>query len=197
MFDLWRRFFDERRFLRGRKLLRQAVIMADYYDYLGASKLLEEASVISPNDSEIWNELAYCCGKMGSTSAAERAAQKAIELGPANPKYRNSLIGIWLDECWKQTDRGGLECLLGKVAPELLAVSQLEEYPAAKLATALYQAFKGLPEEMWRSELQQAHALYLNCGQERTMADSMVVQQGTKCENAARMYQLLSRADHH
>lgn len=63
MFDLLRRLGEEWRFWRAKRLYRRAFAMSENFDFLGAAKLLEEASAISPHDAEIWNELAYCSGK--------------------------------------------------------------------------------------------------------------------------------------
>jgi tetratricopeptide (TPR) repeat protein len=195
MFDLWRRFLEERKFWRAKKLYRQAFFLAESFDYLGAAKLLEEASAISPDDPEIWNELAYCSGKLGNAPQAESAARKAIELEPHNPIYRNSLVGIRLDECWKQTDRAGLEAITARVLVDLQAMSRMEPYPAGLLAKALYFAFAGAPEQVWRSALIEAHGTYALRGVDDAKSQAFVDEQRTKCENAAKLYALLSSGD--
>lgn len=195
MFNLWRWLIQGWQYNAGRKLLVRAFHKAECHDYVGASELLERASEISPKDSSIWNELAFCHGKMGNAVVADRAARKAIELEPTNPKFRVSLVGLWLDEAWKLTNRSDLDRLLRKVWPEMEALLKLEAYASGLLAKALFLAFDGKPEPTWSGVLREAYELYLRLGKiPPVQARAIVEEQRKKCNNAARMYEMLSRS---
>ncbi len=58
-----------------------------------ATEFFAKAISVSPQ-SDSYNEMALCLQNQARTSEAIAAVQKAIELDPSNPRYRNNLAGM-------------------------------------------------------------------------------------------------------
>ena len=191
MFEFIRRLLDQVAFTSGRKLLAEGFRLADAGDFVRAERILKKASRISHRDGNIWNELAYCYGKMGDVEGALKAADRAITEEPSNPKFHNAKVGILLDECWKQTDKAGLYAQLKKIEPVLERLLKLESYPAALLSQALFAAFHDTYECSWEEILVIARLQYKTARANSSRVTSIISDRHHMCENAVELRKAL------
>lgn len=74
-------------------LLSTARLYARQQQHAQAAEFFQKSLALSPQ-AAIYNELAISLQGQGQSAEAQAAVRKAIEMEPANPRYRNNLAGM-------------------------------------------------------------------------------------------------------
>ena len=88
------------------------LLYAEHNDFKRASKSLEQAAVLQPDDARVHYNLALTLQRQDRQDAAETAMRRAVELAPEDPDILYAFAALLSDGGQPAEARGILEDLL-------------------------------------------------------------------------------------